>query len=161
MGGSVPDILIPAYWSGLLRFQHFSTVLTLPATTTARITYGPSTASDIWLVFRGNSGRPRVVATGDFYEGTGAGLRHWMPPLKAGQLEPVVYHTDYLVPSVFEPDYPLFVPISNKNLMVLELFNSEAYAISWDLTFWQLECDATAYETEIMPYLRRLLKGKY
>lgn len=149
-----PDALLPFYWTGKLSFWHYSTILTLSAGAEITFTFGPSVEKTVYLLYVGNTGRPRVVATGDYYTGTGAGLRHQQYGIERYPFDPVKLHSDYLVESVFMPDYPMNIPISHENLMTITLFNTETYNVQWDLTFWILETSMTVFLEEIIPYLR-------
>lgn len=156
MSGTLPDVLLPFAWSGKARFWHYTTLLSLPAASEISINFGPPSASSVWLIYQGTSGRPRT-AVGDLYTGVGAYMRHWLPSPKEGYLDGVYIHNDYLLESVYMPVYPLAIPILHATPMRILLVNTESFSLSWDLSFWMVESDETTFWTELMPYLRGIL----
>ena len=150
-----PEVFIPLMLKGDVAFWHDFANVTLAAGSTIRIPYGPPTRGSHYILFLGNVGAPRRTDTDEVVRTTNAFLRHWLlSPFPEMASQPVRDHLDFLMESVYLPDYPLTTVLTFDHPMVLEFTNNEVFNISWDLTFWILETPEKVYKEHILPYFK-------
>lgn len=151
-----PEVFIPLLLRGDVSFWHDFTNTTLVAGSTLRITHGPPTRGFYYIYFLNNYGSPRRTDTDEVVRTTNAFLRHWLifPGLPS---QPILEHQDFLMESVYRPDYPVVAVSTFDHPQIIEFVNNEVFNISWDITFRLLEASKKVYDENILPYF----KGQY